>query len=73
MKYQGKTAIDTLYVRVGDGLAAFTVLVGVQLPALSTRQFFVFNVALVVAWLLFTVMPIGEYHKAAGKSTITLS
>ena len=73
MKYQSKPAIDTLYVRVGDGLAAFTVLIGVQLLALSTRQFFIFNVTLVVAWLLFTVMLIGEYRKAAGESEITLS
>jgi len=64
MKYQGKPAIDTLYVRVGDGLAALTVLVGVQLLVLSTRQFFIFNVALVIAWLLCTVMLIDEYRKA---------
>lgn len=63
MKYKGKPAIDTLYVRLGDGLAALTVLIGVQLLALSTRQFFIFNVTLVVTWLLFTIMLISEYRK----------
>ncbi len=71
MKYQGKPAIDTLYVRMGDGLAALTVLIGVQLLVLSTRQFFIFNVALVIAWLLCTIMLIGE-HRKAGRENINL-
>lgn len=71
MKYQGKPAIDTLYVRVGDGLAALTVLVGVQLLVLSTRQFFIFNVALVITWLVCTFMLIGE-HRKAGRENINL-
>ncbi len=33
MKYKAKPAIDSLFVRLGDGLAALTVLVGVQLFA----------------------------------------
>ena len=65
MKFRGKPAIDTLYVRLGDGLAAITVLVGVHLLAMSTRSFFVFNVALVICWLVFTFMMIREHRKAA--------
>jgi AAA family ATP:ADP antiporter len=68
MKYCGKPAIDTLYVRLGDGLAAFTVLIGVEMLTLSTRQFFIFNVILVVAWLGFTIMLIREYRRAAGEN-----
>ena len=68
MKYRGKPAIDTLYVRIGDGLAALTVLIGVQMLALTTRQFFIFNVTLVIAWLGFTIMLIREYRKAAGEN-----
>jgi AAA family ATP:ADP antiporter len=70
MKYKGKPAIDTLYVRLGDGLAALTVLIGVQLLALSTRQFFIFNVTLVITWLLFTIMLISEYRKTSRKKDI---
>lgn len=63
-KFRGKPAIDTLYVRVGDGLAAMTVLIGVQLLSLSIKQFFIFNVTLVALWLIFGIMLIREYNKA---------
>mgnify|MGYP001549134640 CR=1 FL=1 len=59
-KFHGKPAIDTLYVRMGDGLAALTVLIGVQLLALSTEQFFIFNIFLVIIWLMFAVILIRE-------------
>jgi len=65
MKFRGKPAIDTLYVRLGDGLAAVTVLVGVHVLAISTRSFFVFNVLLVICWLAFTLMMIREHRKAS--------
>lgn len=62
-KYHGKPAIDTLYVRMGDGLAALTVLIGVHLLVLSTTQFFIFNIFLVLFWLFFAVMLIRERRK----------
>lgn len=65
MTYRGKPAIDTLYVRMGDGLAAMTVLVGVQFLALATEAFFVFNVSLVVLWVAFTLLLIREHRKAS--------
>jgi len=64
MKFRAKPAIDTLYVRLGDGLAALKVLVGVQLLSLATRQFFIFNVSLVVLWLIFGIMLVREHRKA---------
>ena len=48
MKYKAKPAIETVVVRFGDGLAAMTVLIGTRVYALSTRSFFLFNVALVI-------------------------
>jgi AAA family ATP:ADP antiporter len=65
MKFRGKPAIDTLYVRLGDGLAALTVLVGVQFLSLATRQFFIFNVSLVVLWLVFGIMLVREHRRAS--------
>ena len=62
-KFHGKPAIDTLYVRMGDGFAALTVLIGVQVLALSTTQFFVFNIFLVFIWLFFAMMLIRERRK----------
>ena len=65
MKFRGKPAIDTLYVRLGDGLAALTVLVGVQLLALSTTNFFIFNVFLVLCWLVVGVLLVREHKRAS--------
>ena len=65
LKFRGKPAIDTLYVRLGDGLAALTVLVGVELLALTTQQFFMFNISLVVLWLVFAMMLVKEHRKAS--------
>jgi len=71
MKFIGKPTIDTLYVRVGDGLSAMTVLIGVQLLALSTTQFFIFNVSLVVLWLICGILLIREYNKASSDTNVS--
>lgn len=63
MKYKAKPTIETLFVRLGDGLAAATVLVGVQLLALSTRGFFLLNVALVGCWLLAAAVVVREHAR----------
>ena len=68
LKYKGKPTIDSLFVRVGDGIAALTVLVGVQLLALSTRSFFVLNVALVVIWILLAFVVIREHRRLSERS-----
>jgi AAA family ATP:ADP antiporter len=65
MKFHGKPAIDTLYVRLGDGLAAITVLVGVHMLALATQQFFAFNVFLVLCWLVAGVWLVREHRRAS--------
>ena len=69
MKFRGKPAIDTLYYRVGDGLAAITVLVGVQLLALATEVFFAFNVLLVLCWLVVGVLLVREHQRASAASS----
>ena len=69
MKFRGKPAIDTLYVRLGDGLAAITVMVGVHLLALSTTGFFVFNVFLVLCWLVAGVLLVREHRRASSNET----
>ena len=65
LKYKGKPVIDTFFVRVGDGLAALTVMVGVQVLALRTASFFAFNVALVFLWLGVAVLVVKEYKRVA--------
>ena len=63
MKYKGKPTIDSLFVRMGDGIAALTVLIGVQLLALSTRSFFALNVVLVFIWIVFAIVVIREHSR----------
>lgn len=63
LKYKGKPTIDSLFVRVGDGIAALTVLVGVQLLALSTQSFFVLNVVLVFIWIILAFVVIREHRR----------
>ncbi len=68
MKYKGKPTIDSLFVRIGDGIAALTVLVGVQFLALSTQSFFVLNVALVIIWIAFAFVVIREHRRLSESS-----
>jgi AAA family ATP:ADP antiporter len=63
MKYKGKPTIDSLFVRIGDGIAALTVLVGVQLLSLSTQSFFILNVALVFIWIAFAFVVTREHRR----------
>ncbi len=65
MKYRGKPVIDTLYVRLGDGLAAATVLVGIHVLAMSIQTFLLFNLSLVICWLIFTTMMVREHRRAS--------
>lgn len=51
VKLKGKPTIDALFARVGDGMAALTVLIGVNLLNMDTPVFFAFNVFLVLVWL----------------------
>jgi AAA family ATP:ADP antiporter len=71
MKYKGKPTIDSLFVRIGDGIAALTVLVGVQFLALSTQSFFVLNVALVFIWIAFAFVVIREHRHLSGDAGVT--
>ena len=65
-KYKGKPTIDSLFVRMGDGIAALTVLVGVQFLALSTQSFFLLNVALVLIWIVLAFVVIREHRRLSG-------
>jgi len=68
-KFQGKPAIDSLFARAGDGLAAATVLIGGQILGLATNVFFVFNVALVLVWIYFAVAVVRENRRLTAGSS----
>jgi len=61
MKYKGKAAIDTLFVRFGDALAAATTFVGIQLASLPAREFFALNAVLSIGWLAAAVVVIRDH------------
>ncbi len=62
MKFKCKPAIDTVFVRLGDGFAAATVWFGTKM-ALSNQGYFAFNVVLVIVWLAGAVLLIREHRK----------
>ncbi|HSD10957.1 MAG TPA: hypothetical protein VLF14_08230, partial [Candidatus Binatia bacterium] len=65
MKYKGKAAIDTFFVRAGDALAALTTFVAIQALALPPREFFVLNAILSLAWLATATIVIRENRALA--------
>ena len=63
MKFKCKPAIDTIFVRLGDGFAAATVWFGTYVISLSSRGYFTLNIALVVVWLAGALVLIREHRK----------
>lgn len=51
MLYQAKPTVDTLFVRLGDGMAALTILIGTRVFQLSNTGFVVVNILLVFVWI----------------------
>jgi len=67
VKFKCKPAIDTLFARIGDGMAALTVLVGVNVLGLSTRGYFVFTALLVLVWIVYGLIVVREHRLLAEK------
>jgi AAA family ATP:ADP antiporter len=63
MKYWTKPAMDSLFLRLGDGMAALTILVGLQLLDLSTGKLALVNIALVACWLAAALVIVREYGR----------
>jgi AAA family ATP:ADP antiporter len=68
MKFKCKPAIDTLFQRMGDALAAATVWFGTYVVVLSDQGFFVFNVMLVLVWFGSAIVLIGEHRRLTESS-----
>jgi AAA family ATP:ADP antiporter len=62
--FKGKPTIDSLFVRAGDGMAALTVLLGVQLASLPARGYFAMNAVLVVSWLALAVWVVRRHARS---------
>jgi len=64
-KYKAKQTIDSLFARAGDLLSALLVLVGVNILMFQTRQFAIFNLALVAIWIVLAVFIGRRYVRLA--------
>ncbi|MBI3697142.1 MAG: MFS transporter [Acidobacteria bacterium] len=62
-KYKAKQAVDTFCVRFGDVLSSLTVFVGVGILSLGVRRLAVFNIVMVMVWLLLAVGIAREHRK----------
>jgi ATP:ADP antiporter, AAA family len=66
VKYKGKQAVDTFFVRAGDVTSAGVVLVGTAI-GLSTPRFALLNAGFVLVWLALAVV-VGRRHHALGQA-----
>lgn len=62
-KYKAKQAIDTFFVRAGDVLSAVLVYIGITFLSFQTRHFALFNIGLVIIWIILAVLIGRENHK----------
>ncbi len=67
MLYQAKPTVDTLCVRLGDGLAAVTILIGTRVFELSNTGFVIVNIVLVLIWISISAF----LHREHGRWTKT--
>jgi AAA family ATP:ADP antiporter len=69
MMYQSKATIDTLCVRIGDGMAAFTVLLGTRIWSFSLIDFLIINIFLSMIWIGFAAYLSREFHRWSNSVT----
>ena len=67
-KFVGKTAIDTVFVRIGAIMSMITVFIGTHL-GWSTRTFAAIDVGLAVVWIGFALLVAREHRRRAPDET----
>ncbi len=63
MKYESKPTVDALFVRLGDGLAALTVLATSHLAGHATGALVAINVVLVALWIVTAIVVVREHGR----------
>jgi AAA family ATP:ADP antiporter len=66
--YKAKPTVDTLFARLGDGLAALTVMFGVQALTLSVESFAAINIVLIGAWILIALWTVRAHRELTGET-----
>ncbi len=67
-KYKAKQAIDTIFVRAGDVLSAVLVYAGTTWLAFRTEHFAMFNLGLVIVWVVLAVIVGREFRRLSRAS-----
>lgn len=68
--YQTKTAIDTLFVRLGDGLAALMFFFGTRMLGIGLEAFLFINVVLALVWAVLAREVLARYRELGADSPI---
>lgn len=62
IKFKAKPTVDSLLARFGDGLAALTILIGVNYLSMSVQNYFALNILLVAIWLWLTILIVKKHR-----------
>ena len=65
-QYDGKTAVDTFFWRLGDVAQAVVIYVGLHRLGLSYREFALFNMLLAIAWIMIAARLAKRYSDRTG-------
>jgi AAA family ATP:ADP antiporter len=72
-KYEGKTAIDTFFWRIGDLIQAGVVYVGLNLLGWAAPTFALLNLVLALAWIALSVAIGREFVRKASENVINVA
>ena len=67
-KYKAKAATDTFFHRAGDVLSALIVFLGTSYLAFNTERFALFNVALILIWIVLGILIFREHKRISSES-----
>lgn len=69
--FKAKPSIDSIFFRAGDGFAALTAMLGVQVLSWGVRSYFLLNVVLAAVWLALGLWVVREYARLSGSTGTT--
>jgi AAA family ATP:ADP antiporter len=72
-KYEGKTAIDTFFWRIGDLIQAGVVYVGLNVLGWAAPTFALLNLVLAIAWIVLAVAIGREFVRKASENVINVA
>ncbi len=72
-KYEGKTAIDTFFWRVGDLIQAGVVFAGIHWFAWTMTGFALFNLGLALAWIVLALAIGREFNELARRNAFNVA